>query len=54
MEDLVNTKEAIILVQQFIPKHMVNQELYNPSKVNIYNYLFQVPDDTRYMASTTW
>uniref|UniRef100_A0A1I8BY24 DEP domain-containing protein n=1 Tax=Meloidogyne hapla TaxID=6305 RepID=A0A1I8BY24_MELHA len=53
MDDLINTKDAIILVQQFIPKHMVNQELYNPAKSNNYNYLFQVPDDTRYMASTT-
>ena len=54
MDNLINTKDAIILVQQFIPKHMVNQELYNITKSNNYNYLFQVPDDTRYMASTTW
>ena len=50
-----NPADAVILVQQFIPKHMVNQEmLHNPAKSNDYNYLFKVPDDSKYQASKTW
>ncbi|KAL3090248.1 hypothetical protein niasHS_006700 [Heterodera schachtii] len=50
---LHNVSDATILVQQFFPKSMVNQEMRNPTQSNKYHYLFQVPDDVRYMASTT-
>uniref|UniRef100_A0A183C0F1 DEPDC5_CTD domain-containing protein n=1 Tax=Globodera pallida TaxID=36090 RepID=A0A183C0F1_GLOPA len=52
-ESVPHNTDATILVQQFIPKSMVNLEMRNPAQSNKYNYLFQVPDDVRYMASTT-
>lgn len=43
-----------ILIQHFVPKHSVNDEVNKSVKSNTYHYLFQVPDDSTYTASTTW
>ncbi|KAI1721247.1 vacuolar membrane-associated protein iml1 domain-containing protein [Ditylenchus destructor] len=42
-----------ILIQQFIPKSSVNDEVRNTVRSNTYRYLFQVPDEKSYMTSTT-
>lgn len=44
----------LILIQHFVPKHSVNDEVHKTIKSNKYHYLFQVPDDSTYTASTTW
>ncbi|KAI6235336.1 DEP domain-containing protein [Aphelenchoides besseyi] len=52
---LCNGMPNYIVIQQLDPKSTVNNELVikKPSRGNIYNYCFQVPDSMTYAASTT-
>lgn len=49
---LIELDLPYILLQQFLPKSLLSDDK-NQAKATKYNYLFQVPDDSTYMASTT-
>lgn len=53
VEDRQHDEQPYILIQNFVPKHSVSEEVQKKVKSNNYNYLFQVPDDFTYTASTT-
>lgn len=51
---LVSDSPNFILIQQFTPNSSLSDEMSKKSnKISVYNYYFQVPDNSTYTASTT-